>query len=193
MDQIELIIRKMGWERNKKTLTVPPRVDEASLKQARDLHAEGKYEAALDFLSEIRECVDDARCLRMAGLCHLGLGHMDEAIELFTLSRETSRTELARDEMNLCMALLSAERFTEAIGAAQRAVELAPSEIGPHINLVSALRRADDSDELERYISNLHENFPEVIQSPLFQDRLKRDPDFMGVAARLEKLNSQKH
>src|ERR1700752_3248452 len=192
MDDLEFTIRRMGWERNKKNLPVPARVDEASLGQARELQITGKYEAALEFLSQVKECVEDPRCLRLVGLCHLGLGKLDEAIELFVLSRECSRSELARDEVNLCMALLSAKRFTEAIAAAERAVDLAPSDVGPHINMVSALRRANEDLQLDSYLRELRENFPEIVQSPVFQERLRHDPDFIGIASRLEKLGTPK-
>lgn len=186
MDRLELTMRRMGWERNKKTLSVPPRVDDDSLERARNLHLEGKYEEALIFLSGIKNCVEDARCLRIAGLSHLGLGHVDEAVDLFSLSRETTRVELARDEVNLCMALLTGSRFIEAIAAAKRAVELAPTEVGPHINLVSALRRANDEVALENYIRTLSDEFPDVVSSPLFRERLDKDPDFVGLKHRLQ-------
>src|SRR5438477_6184 len=83
------------------------------------------------------------------------------------------------DDVNLCMALLSAKRFTEAIAAAERAVDLAPSDVGPHINMVSALSRANEDLQLDTYLDQLRENSPEIIQSPVFQERLKHDPDFI--------------
>jgi tetratricopeptide (TPR) repeat protein len=189
---LDLIVRRMGWERNKRTLGAPARVDEISLKKARDLHAAGKYEEALAFLSGIKSCGEDSRCLRVAGLCHLGLNHAQEAIQIFSLSRELSRIELAWDEMNLCVALLTAKHFEEAIDAARRAVDLAPNEVGAHINMIAALQRAKDHAGLERYLIELRENFPDMIEDPLFKDRLERDPDFIGVKQRLEPSSTQK-
>lgn len=62
---IEHTIRKMGWDRNKRTQGVPPRVDEASLKKARELHSAGEYEAALQLLENIKESPNDARAVRV--------------------------------------------------------------------------------------------------------------------------------
>jgi tetratricopeptide (TPR) repeat protein len=187
---IEFTIRKMGWERNKRTQGVPPRVDETSLKKARELHSAGNYEAALDFLEGIPECPDDARAVRVAGLCCLGLDRVDDAIHLFLLARELSQAELSWDEINLSVGLLVAKRFDEALATAKRAVTLAPFEPGGHVNIIATLQRSGDKTSLKAYLEELIHEYPEVITSAFFQDRLLRDPDFMGVRETLDELKS---
>jgi tetratricopeptide (TPR) repeat protein len=183
---LDVIFRRMGWDRNKKTLSVPPRVSEDVLERARAHHAAGYYEKGLEQLSGLQACADDPRCLRIIGLCYLGLQKTEEAIEVFSLAREMSRTELARDEANLCAALLTARRFAEARAAAQRAVDLAPSEALPHVNMIGVLQRSNANEELEQYLATLKRDFPDVIRTPYFQERMDRDPDLVGVSEYLK-------
>jgi tetratricopeptide (TPR) repeat protein len=185
-------IRRLGWDRNKRTLAAPARVDESTLQKARKWHADGQYEDALHFLEGVPSCADDPRCLRIVGLCQLGLGHSQEATELFMLARELNRTELARDELNLCMALIGENRLLDAKAAAMRAVELAPNEPWTHVNLIVALKRLNNQEELELSIRDLRENYPDVIDSAIFRERLDKDPDFIGVADLLESLNTER-
>jgi tetratricopeptide (TPR) repeat protein len=118
----------------------------------------------------------------------LGLDHADEAVELFSISREASRVELAREEINLGTALIAAKRFAEAEAAARRAIELAPNEVGPHIVMIAALHRENYEAGLERFLREPHAEYPDIIASPLFQERLERDPDFIGVADHLKAM-----
>ncbi|MHC2295403.1 tetratricopeptide repeat protein [Bradyrhizobium barranii] len=187
---IEHTIRKMGWDRNKRTQGVPPRVDEASLKKARELHSAGEYEAALQLLENIKECPNDARAVRVAGLCCLGLDRVDDAIQLFLLARELSQLELSWDEINLSVGLLVAKRFDEALATAKRAVALAPLEPGGHVNVIATLARSGDTPGRDAYLEKLIEEYPEVIASAFFKDRLSRDPDFMGVREILDRLTN---
>jgi tetratricopeptide (TPR) repeat protein len=187
---IEHTIRKMGWDRNKRTQGVPPRVDKASLKKVRELHSAGEYEAALQFLQNIKESPNDARAVRVAGLCYLGLDRVDDAIQLFLLARELSQLELSWDEINLSVGLLVARRFDEALATAKRAIALAPLEPGGHVNVIATLARSGDTAERNAYLEKLIEEYPEVIASAFFQDRLSRDPDFMGVREILDRLTN---
>ena len=107
------------------------------------------------------------------------------------LSRELNRIELARDELNLCMALLSQDRLSEAEAAARRAVELAPGEPSGHVNLIAALRRLNNQDKLEQALLSLREQHPDIIKSALFQERLAKDPDFLGVSKILQRLETK--
>ena len=180
-------IRRLGWERSRRTTSVPQRVDEAKLQQAREWHAAGKYELALEFLRQIPECAEDPRCLRIAGLCNLGIGDARAAADVFFLARELSRIELARDEWNLCAALLSQNRLAEAEAAARRSVELAPDEPWSHVNLIATLRRLKEQEKLQEALVTLREKYPDIIRSPLFQERLDKDPDVIGVAELLSR------
>jgi len=183
---LDAIFRRMGWDRNKKTVPVPPRVSDEVLERARADHAAGYYEKGIEQLRGLDACADDPRCLRVIGLCYLGLQRTEEAIDVFLLARELSRTELARDEANLCAALLTARRFADARAAAQRAVDLAPSEPLSHVNMIGVLQRSKAKEELEQYLIALRRDFPDVIKTPYFQERMDRDPDLVGVSEYLK-------
>jgi tetratricopeptide (TPR) repeat protein len=186
-------IRKLRWQTGRRTLPPAKVVSEEHLLQAQDLHRKGYYEEALDRLHAIPRRDADPRCVRLMGLCRLGLREFDESVALFTRAREMNTEacdwpEVASDEANLTAAFLATHRNAEALETAHRAVKIDPDWVGTHINLIAALNRVQDSDKLDEVLLDIATNRPGILVDEEFRERICNDSDFLGIGERISRI-----
>ena len=71
--------------------------------------------------------------------------------------------------------------YEEAWEAAERARQFAPESIMPWTPRIAILNRKGNRAELDRAISELLTERPNVLDDPVFRDHVENDVDFIGV------------
>ena len=92
------------------------------------------------------------------------------------------RTEIAKAEVNLAAVLITQRRYGEAMHAASRARDADSTLITPHIAILAIHVRRRSQEELEDYVRHLLASEPWIFNNEDFKERLKNDPDLVGVA-----------
>ena len=188
---IEGALRRVNWDANKRTLMAAHRVSPDRLAKAQALHAKGAYEECVRSVAGNRHWESDPRAWRLVGLSRLGLRDHAGARQAFEQARFLNGIEVAKDEVNIASALISAHEYEEALSAARRARTIAPFLVSPHICILSIYNRTGRREDVARTIANLMANNPGVIDDPDFLERVTNDTDLIGVGEIVTKLKDQ--
>ena len=113
------------------------------------------------------------------------------ARQAFEHARFLNGIEVAKDEVNIASALISAHEYEEALSAARRARTIAPFLVSPHICILSIYNRTGRREDVARTIADLMANNPGVIDDPDFLERVTNDTDLIGVGEIVTKLKDQ--
>ena len=189
---IEGVLRRVNWEANKRTLMAAHRVSPDQLAKAQVLHANGAYEECARSITGCRNWESDPRAWRLVGLSRLGLSDPAGARQAFEQARFLNGIEVAKDEVNVATALISAHAYEEALNAARRARTIAPFLVSPHICILSIYNRTGRREDVARTIADLMANNRVVIDDPDFLERVTNDTDLIGVGEIVTKLKDQR-
>lgn len=112
----------------------------------------GRAVEALAMLSkEAAVARTDWRTYHLGGLAALQAGHSDEVVRWFEVAVRWSNAD-AEPAIALAQVLLGRKNFSGAVGAASRAVELAPGSVAAHELLVTSLEQAGEPVRLQQEV-----------------------------------------
>ena len=175
------IVRRIGWQANKRSLKPSDRPASEELEGVQRLHADGAYEEALSRIESLPGWRNEPRAWRLRGLCNLGLRQFSEAVEAFDSGQTILRLEIAKDDVNKATTLLAAGDLEAALDLAERALLVVPDHPAWHVCKFSILARFQDTDTLKSLIKEVLQRYPKIIDDTVFVERLSNDPDMMRV------------
>jgi tetratricopeptide (TPR) repeat protein len=188
---IDGALRRVNWQANKRTLMAAHRVHPDQLARAQALHGKGAYEACVRCITSSEHWESDPRAWRLVGLSRLGLRNHAGARQAFERARFLNGLEVAKDEVNIATAHISAHAYEEALEAARRARAIAPFLASAHICILAIYNRTGRHDELVSTIADLLTNNRDILHDPDFLERLANDTDLIGVRETVTRLKEK--
>jgi tetratricopeptide (TPR) repeat protein len=175
-------LRRVKWKANKRSAASSTRLPEEVLERARNLHALGSYEEAIETILASPHWEDDPQGWRVVGLCALGLKRHSEARKAFEESIRLNTIEIVKDEVNTAAVMLSETAYDEAEQAARRARNLAPQFPSPVVCLLSIYNRTKRYEDIYHLLQDVKTSTPEILADPDFLERVANDTDLIGIS-----------
>lgn len=188
---IDGALRRVNWHANKRSLMAARRVSPDLLARAQALHGKGTYEECMRCVTGAQHWESDPRAWRLVGLSRLGLRDHEGARRAFEQARFLNGIEVAKDEVNIATAHISAHAYEAALQAAQRARTIAPFLASPHICVLAIYNRTGRHDEIVSTIADLLTNNRDILDDPDFLERLTNDTDLIGVGEIVTRLREK--
>jgi tetratricopeptide (TPR) repeat protein len=182
----------MHWDANKKSFPAAPELSSSVLGEGRRLHQKGAYEDCIEFVQSQEDWESDPRAWRLLGLCWHGLAQYQaepvqqrKLYELAECAHQKDRAlrlaECAKADVNLAGVYLTQQRYEDAMRYAVQARETDPRLATAHIAILAIHLRRNDQAEVKRYIAHLNQYESWIFEDPIFEERLRNDPDLFGL------------